>query len=182
MLMMTKKRTAAIANAKLLVVIPIVTIVFLAVSAYREIPLATEKESPVTSNYQALPPPPPPPVPSDMKYKAEKSDPKEEYAFVAVEEMPMYPGGDAELLKFIGENTRYPQSAKNANIQGKVIVRFCVTSKGGVSMISVLKGISPDLDAEAIRVVSTISNFRPGRQGGKPVPVWYMVPIAFTLK
>jgi protein TonB len=102
--------------------------------------------------------------------------------FVVVEEMPMFPGGELELLKYIAEHTQYPEIAKENNIQGKVIVRFCVTSKGGVSQVSILKGVDPELDKEAIRVVNTLPTFKPGKQGGKPVPVWYMVPIAFTLK
>ena len=102
--------------------------------------------------------------------------------FVVVEEMPMFPGGDAALLTYIGEHTNYPEVAKENNIQGRVIVRFCVTSKGGVSQVSVLKGVDPELDKEAVRVVGTLPTFKPGKQGGKPVPVWYMVPITFTLK
>ncbi len=80
------------------------------------------------------------------------------------------------------EHTQYPEIAKENNIQGKVIVRFCVTPKGGVSQVSVLKGVDPELDKEAMRVVTTLPPFKPGKQGGKPVPVWFMVPIAFTLK
>jgi protein TonB len=102
--------------------------------------------------------------------------------FVVVEEMPMYPGGDVELLKYIAANTQYPEVAKENNIQGRVIVRFCVTAKGGVSQVNILKGVDPELDKEAIRVVSGLPPFKPGKQGGKPVPVWYMVPITFTLK
>jgi len=102
--------------------------------------------------------------------------------FVVVEEMPMFPGGDVALLQYIGEHTQYPEVAKENNIQGRVIVRFCVTSKGGVNQVSVLKGVDPELDAEAIRVVQSLPPFKPGKQGGKPVPVWYMVPITFTLK
>jgi protein TonB len=102
--------------------------------------------------------------------------------FVVVEEMPMFPGGEPALMKYIGEHTQYPEIAKENNIQGKVIVRFCVTPKGGVSQVSVLKGVDPELDKEAMRVVTTLPAFKPGKQGGKPVPVWYMVPIAFTLK
>jgi protein TonB len=102
--------------------------------------------------------------------------------FVVVEEMPMYPGGEAALLAYIAEHTQYPEVAKENNIQGKVIVRFCVTSKGGVDKVSILKGVDPELDKEAIRVVQTLPAFKPGKQGGKPVPVWYMVPINFTLK
>ena len=120
-------------------------------------------------------------VVEEVKEEVQEEDP-EATPFVVVEEMPMYPGGDAALLKYIGENTQYPEIAKENNIQGRVIVRFCVTSKGGVSQVSILKGVDPELDAEAIRVVNTLPAFKPGKQGGKPVPVWYMVPITFTLK
>lgn len=111
--------------------------------------------------------------------KQEEAEPE---PFVVVEEMPMYPGGPEELLKYIAEHVVYPEVAKENNIQGKVIVRFCVTAKGGVSQVSVLKGVDPELDKEAIRVVSALPPFKPGKQGGKAVPVWYMVPISFTLK
>jgi len=117
----------------------------------------------------------------EVKEEVQEEDP-EATPFVVVEEMPMFPGGDVELLKYIGEHTQYPEIAKENNIQGRVIVRFCVTSKGGVSQVSILKGVDPELDAEAIRVVNTLPAFKPGKQGGKPVPVWYMVPITFTLK
>lgn len=120
-------------------------------------------------------------VVQQVKEEVQEEEP-EQQPFVVVEEMPMFPGGDAELLKYIGEHTQYPEIAKENNIQGKVIVRFCVTPKGGVSQVSVLKGVDPELDKEAIRVVNTLPPFKPGKQGGKPVPVWYMVPIAFTLK
>lgn len=120
-------------------------------------------------------------VPVEVKQEVQEAE-AEETPFVVVEEMPMFPGGDAELLKYIAENTQYPEVAKENNIQGRVIVRFCVTAKGGVSQVSVLKGVDPELDKEAIRVVNTLPPFKPGKQGGKPVPVWYMVPITFTLK
>ena len=117
----------------------------------------------------------------EVKQEVQEAEP-EEVPFVVVEEMPMFPGGDVELLKYIATHTTYPDIAKENNIQGRVIVRFCVTAKGGVSQVSVMKGVDPQLDAEAIRVVNTLPPFKPGKQGGKPVPVWYMVPITFTLK
>jgi TonB family protein len=104
-----------------------------------------------------------------------KEDQKVE-PYLVVDEMPIYPGGDAALLKYIADNTTYPQTAKFQNIQGKVIVRFCVNTNGSVSQASIRKGVSPDIDNEAL------SEFRPGKQGGKVVPVWYMVPITFMLK
>jgi protein TonB len=101
--------------------------------------------------------------------------------FIVVEEMPVPLGGESGLLKYIADNTKYPEVARENNIQGKVIVRFCVTSKGGVDQVSIFKGIDPELDAEAIRVVKTLPPFKPGKQGGKPVPVWFSVPINFQI-
>ena len=101
--------------------------------------------------------------------------------FVVVEEMPVYPGGEGELLKFLAENTQYPEAAKADTIQGKVIVRFIVNTEGNTEGITVLKGVHPLLDAEAVRVVKLLSGFKPGMQGGKAVNVWYMVPINFAL-
>jgi protein TonB len=146
--------------------------VFLAVSAYREIPSTPLVEKPESALQEYGELPPPPQTPEEEEY-----DP-----FVVVEEMPMFPGGDQALLNFIGEKTIYPESAKNQNIQGKVIIRFCVSPKGKVVMASVIKSVSPELDKEALRVVNTLPAFIPGRQSGKDVPVWFMVPIAFTLR
>jgi TonB family protein len=102
--------------------------------------------------------------------------------FVVVEEMPMYPGGEVALLKFLYDNTKYPEAAKADTIQGKVILRFIVNTEGNTEGISVLKSVHPLLDAEAVRVVKLLSGFKPGMQGGKAVPVWYMVPVNFTLQ
>ncbi|MDP4224665.1 MAG: TonB family protein, partial [Bacteroidota bacterium] len=101
--------------------------------------------------------------------------------FVVVEEMPLYPGGEGELLRFIQNNLKYPEEAKAQKIEGKVIIRFVVNTEGKTEGISVIKGVHPLLDAEAIRIVSILPAFKPGMQGGKPVPVWYMVPVNFIL-
>ena len=104
-----------------------------------------------------------------------------ETPYVVVEEMPMYPGGDVELLKYIAKNTKYPEAAKEAKVEGRVIIRFIVTKEGNADGVSILKGVHPLLDEEAVRVVSTLKGFEPGKQGGVPVNVWYMVPITFKL-
>jgi TonB family protein len=101
--------------------------------------------------------------------------------YVMVEKMPMYPGGDKELLKFIAENTIYPSDAKGEKIEGRVIVRFIVNTKGDSEEATVLKGVHPLLDDEGLRVVNSLKGFEPGMHGGKPVNVWYMVPINFVL-
>ncbi len=157
--------------------------------SYSVIKDRTERKETETSGITPPPPPPPPPPKtknevadnSSIKTLAEDIKELDETPFVAVEEMPEFPGGDGALLKFIGKNTIYPENAKNHNIQGRVIVRFCVSARGSVSQVSVLKGVSPELDQEAMRVVKTLPSFKPGRQGGKAVPVWYMVPITFAL-
>jgi protein TonB len=107
---------------------------------------------------------------------------KEPEPFIVVEEMPEFPGGISALLKYIYENIKYPEIAKENNMQGRVVVKFCVTSKGGIDMVSIFKGVDPELDAEAIRVVKTLPLFKPGKQGGKPVPVWFSLPITFQIK
>jgi protein TonB len=102
--------------------------------------------------------------------------------FVVVEEMPTFPGGDQELMKFINSNIVYPEIAKENNIQGRVILRFCVTYKGAVDQVQVLKPVDPALDNEAIRVIKMLPPWKPGKQGGKAVNVWYSVPVTFQLK
>jgi len=128
----------------------------------------------LSNKAESSPPPIPPPSPdtnSDLP-----SEP-----FVVVDEMPRFPGGDQALIQYLVDNVRYPEATKAKKIQGKVIIRFCVTKTGSVDRISVLKGVDPDLDAEAFRVVSTLPAFTPGKQGGVAVPVWYMVPVTFSI-
>lgn len=101
--------------------------------------------------------------------------------FAVVETKPQYPGGDAALLAYIAENTKYPEIAKENGIQGKVFVKFVIDKTGRVTSVTVMKGVDSYLDDEAVRVVKTIPNWTPGKQRGKPVPVNYIVPINFKL-
>jgi TonB family protein len=163
MMMMTKKRTSALASTKLLFVIPVIGFVFLTVSAFGKI--SNSQSQPASSGITDL-----------------IEQPNDIEPYVSVDEMPVFKGGDEALLKYLAENTTYPENAKMNNIQGRIIVRFSISATGTVNRVSILKGVDPDLDAEAIRVVNTLPAFIPGKQGGKAVPVWYMVPITFTLK
>jgi len=106
---------------------------------------------------------------------------KPDEPYFAVDEMPVFPGGDVALMKFIATNMQYPEGAKENNIEGKVIIRFCVTAEGGINQITVIKSVDPELDSEAMRVVKKLPVFKPGKKGGVPVPVWYMVPITFKM-
>lgn len=100
----------------------------------------------------------------------------------ASEEMPEFPdGGTAGLMKYLAANIRYPESAKKAGNQGRVIVQFVVCKDGSITNVSTLRGIDPALDAEAIRVISAMPKWKPGRQKGKEVDVKYTVPVMFRL-
>jgi TonB family protein len=104
-----------------------------------------------------------------------------EAPFIIVEQMPTYPGGEAELMKFINRNIRYPEEAKAEKIEGRVTLRFVVNTEGKAEAITVLRGIHPLLDAEAVRVISLLNGWKPGMQGGKAINVWYAVPVTFSL-
>jgi protein TonB len=108
--------------------------------------------------------------------------PAEKVPFFVVEEMPQFPGGDGELMKFIGENIAYPEDAITNNIQGRVIIKFVVNPDGSIDRIEVLRGIDSSLDNEAVRVVKALPKFIPGKQGGVPVPVWFCLPVLFRLE
>lgn len=112
----------------------------------------------------------------------EKVEPKKEEIFTAVEQMPQFPGGDAELYKWISSHIKYPQMAAENNIQGRVTVRFVVKEDGSIGRVEVLRGKDPDLDKEAQRVVKTLPNFIPGKMNGRAVQVWYTLPINFKLQ
>jgi len=107
--------------------------------------------------------------------------PVEDKVFIIVEEMPEYPGGIPALLKYIGENLVYPPEASSNNIQGKINLKFVVNPDGSVDRIEVLKSVDPLLDNEAVRVVKTLPKFKPGKQGGIPVHVWFSIPVVFKL-
>ena len=101
--------------------------------------------------------------------------------FDAVEQMPEYAGGMSEMMKYLATSIKYPQSAKDANIGGRVIVQFIVDKSGKVTNVNVVRGVDPALDAEAVRVVSAMPNWKPGMQKGQAVPVKYTIPVLFKL-
>lgn len=98
-----------------------------------------------------------------------------------VEVAPEYPGGVTELYKFMAMRIKYPEEAAKNGIQGRVIVRFVVNSDGAISRARVERGVSPELDAEALRVVGLLPKWKPGRNNGKPVACWFVMPINFAL-
>ena len=107
---------------------------------------------------------------------------KEEVIFQVVEEMPEFPGGMQKAMEFLGKNIKYPTAAQQAKIEGRVIVQFVVGRDGSISDVHTLRGVCPDLDAEAIRVVSLMPKWKPGKQRGKAVAVKFTMPIMFRLQ
>jgi len=97
------------------------------------------------------------------------------------EQMPIFPGGDAAMMKYLSENVKYPALAIKAQEQGRVVVSFTVEKDGAISDVKVARSVTPSLDAEAVRVVKAMPKWTPGKQGGQLVRVRYNVPVSFKL-
>jgi len=99
--------------------------------------------------------------------------------YTFVDKMPQYPGGEKEVIKFLSQTMRYPEEAVKNEHFGKVVVRFVISKTGKVEKAEVLKGVSPELDAEALRVIGLLPEWTPGEQNGEKVAVYRIVPILF---
>ncbi len=102
--------------------------------------------------------------------------------FFIVEEMPEFPGGETALHQYIAKSIKYPVIAQENGIQGRVYVSFVINSKGEVTDIKIARGVDPALDKEAMRVISKMPKWKPGKQRGKAVKVSFTVPINFVLQ
>ena len=161
-----------------------------------------EEIIPITKQEIKPPPPPPPPpeiieiVEDDVEIEDEieiedtESDEDEEIEiieedddefFMVVENMPIFPGGDLGLMKYIQKHVKYPAIAKEYNITGKVYVSFIVDKSGSVTNVKIVRGVDKNLDAEAVRVVKSLPKYKPGKQRGLAVRVMFTIPINFTL-
>jgi TonB family protein len=125
-----------------------------------------------TNSIEEVPPPP------DNTNNNDKI--KNVYSYA--EEMPEFPGGPESLMKFIAENIEYPLVAKEKGIAGRVYVQFVVLSDGKIGEVTILRGVDPLLDAEAIRVIKKFPMWKPGKQNGKFVNVLYTLPVNFKLE
>ena len=115
---------------------------------------------------------------------AESSAPKKVFTgkvYEVVEDMPTFPGVVTELMNYLSKNTHYPAATKRDGIQGRVVVSFIVEPDGSISNVKLVRSIDANLDQEALRVVSEMPNWTPGKQGGNAVRVRYSLPIAFKL-
>ena len=119
---------------------------------------------------------------SDVDFSDDDEVVEEEEPLVYAEQMPEFiAGGEAGLRQYIAEHIEYPELAQENDIQGTVYIRFVVTKTGTIGDVQVVRGVDPLLDEEAVRVVKSLPKFKPGMQGGRPVPVWFSVPIVFQL-
>jgi protein TonB len=112
----------------------------------------------------------------------EEEEESAQQIFTVVEEMPSFPGGDGELLRFLSSSIKYPVIAQENGIQGRVTCAFVVNRDGSVVDAEVVRGVDPSLDKEALRVINTMPKWTPGKQRGKPVRVKYTVPVTFKLQ
>ena len=106
----------------------------------------------------------------------------EEKPYTYVEQMPEFPGGETEMLKYLAKNIRYPAAAQRAGVEGLVVLSFVVSRTGEISEIQVVKNLGAGTDEEAMRVVKTMPKWTPGKQNGRAVPVRYTLPVRFTIK
>lgn len=105
-----------------------------------------------------------------------------EKVFVAVEQPAEFPGGQAAMMKWLSNNIRYPESAQQNGISGRVVVKFIVEKDGSISGASIVKGVDRDLDQEALRVVKRMPKWQPGKNNGQPVRSYFNLPVTFRLQ
>lgn len=118
---------------------------------------------------------------ADLKQVVVQAPAEEEHVFDVVEQMPQFPGGQVELMKFIAHNLVYPAYAQENDVQGRVICQFVVDKDGVVKHVTVIKSLDPSCDKEAVRVLGMMPKWIPGKQNGQPAAVKYTVPITFKL-
>ena len=108
-------------------------------------------------------------------------DPVNPLNFHVVEDLPQFPGGAVEFMKWLTKNLRYPSTARRRKQEGKVVAVFYVEKNGSISGISITKSLSPDCDREALRVLSIMPNWQPGIQNDQPCRTKVCIPIVFKL-
>ena len=156
--MMTIKKSSRWNQLRALAVVPVIALALLAFAN----PTNKTADEPVAEAYQ------------------QANEPQDVYE--SVEQMPEFPGGMEEMMKFLQGNIQYPANAAKNKVEGRVVLQFVVEKDGQIGEVKVARSVDPELDAEALRVVKSMPNFIPGRQDGKPVAVWYTIPISFKLQ
>ena len=180
--MMTMNKSSRWKTLRALAVVPVIALALLAFANTKSVAAVVtangQQDRAVQSTMQS-------PVAVERNAEAQvtnESNPQSETIYKSVEQMPMFPGGEIELIKYLSQNIQYPPEAAKNNVQGRVILQFVVDKTGQVGEVKVVRSVSEELDAEAVRVVKTLPKFEPGRQDGKPVAVWYTLPVSFNIR
>ena len=164
--MMMKEKSNPWARVKYLYMLPVAAICMIACT---QSPKSADKAEEETSIEQT----------TKVKNSSENATVSEEHIYQVVEENPEFPGGIKEALKFLSQNINYPKACQEKGIQGRVIVQFIVTKEGDIKDPVVVRGVDPQLDAEALRVIKAMPKWKPGKQKGKAVNVRYTQPVLF---
>ncbi|MBQ8442910.1 MAG: M56 family metallopeptidase, partial [Bacteroides sp.] len=172
-IMMNKKRTRTAGRIKYALFVPLAVALLLASNISCT---STEKKNEQVASKEK------PEVKFDVEEDYKAQDSSENVVFQVVEEMPEFPGGMAECMKFLNKNIKYPTISQENGVQGRVIVQFVVTKDGDIAEPKVVRGVDPYLDAEALRVISMMPKWKPGKQRGEAVNVKYTVPVMFRLQ
>ena len=193
--MMTMNKSSRWNTLRALAVVPVIALALLAFanteSVAAVVTASVQQDNAVQSEVQAPEPVQVEAVTQPVEVEAEEQPveenpvepvPESKNVYESVEQMPEFPGGMEEMMKFLQQNIQYPASAAKNKVEGRVILQFVVEKDGQIGEVKVARSVDPELDAEALRVVKSMPNFIPGRQDGKPVAVWYTIPISFKLQ
>lgn len=193
--MMTMNKSSRWKTLRALAVVPVIALALLAFanteSVAAVVTASVQQDNAVQSEVQAPEPVQVEAVTQPVEVEAEEQPveenpvepvPESKNVYESVEQMPEFPGGMEEMMKFLQQNIQYPASAAKNKVEGRVVLQFVVEKDGQIGEVKVARSVDPELDAEALRVVKSMPNFIPGRQDGKPVAVWYTIPISFKLQ
>ena len=170
-LMMNRHSTNPWARLRVLLMLPAVALSVILASACKQD--ATE-ETNLQDNAETV-------NPKDVVYIEMEPEETLDDVFMVVEEMPEFPGGTMALLEYLRSNIKYPKECRDNNIQGRVLVSIIVGKDGKITNPEIVQGVDPALDAEAIKVVAAMPEWKPGTQNGEKVRVQYTIPINFRL-
>ena len=173
--MMSMNKSSQWKTLRALAVVPAIALALLAFANTKSVAAVVNQQAKMTPTSQVV------------KAKAEaqvtdESAPQSKKVYKSVEQMPMFPGGEMALMKYLQSHINYPPEAAKNNIGGRVIVQFIVDETGQVGEVKVLRSVNDEIDAEAVRVIKTLPKFEPGRQDDKAVSVWYTLPVSFKIQ
>ena len=174
-IMMTKQEPKKVSTLLLMALFGLIIIAPLAISCSME-PETISNETEITEPQKLVV------IDEASPVDPEEDAPIEEKTFLVVDEMPEFIGGEKAMYNYIAKNISYPVKAKEAGVTGRVFVSFIIEKDGSISKVEVMRGIGSGCDKEAVKVISSMPKWKPGKQRGKEVRVQYRMPINFLLQ